>query len=63
MNYYQRSIQAEVRTFISLTNTSKCLYFHYIYDAFSLPQDSFPILYKAVKSDILDKIDHNYDLK
>lgn len=27
VNYFQRSTQAEIRTLISLTNTSKCLYF------------------------------------
>lgn len=44
-------------------NVYYTLYLHYTYDAFSSFQEPFPILSKAVKSDILDKTDHKYDPK
>lgn len=50
--------------FYSLTQANDYTFTIYIYDAFSSPHESFPILYKAViLCDILDKTDHNYDLK
>lgn len=55
VNYFQRTIQAEIKTFISLINTSKCLYLHYNNGAFSSSQEPFPSLSK-VKRGILEKI-------
>lgn len=58
-----KNIQAEIKTFISLTNTSISLYLHYSNGAFCSPQEPFPSLSKVVKRDILEKIHHRYNPK